>query len=90
MSSGHGRYGEPSQRHRFKRDGERVRGDDPFAANHPLDPQGAHQPLHCATGDIFALPPQDVPYLARAIELAVVLPGPIDLEAQGGIGLGTA
>ena len=51
-----------------------VRRDDPFAANYPLDPKAAHQPFHRAAGDIFALPPQDVPNLARTIELAVVLP----------------
>ena len=38
---------------------------------------------------VLTLPPQDVPNLACAIEFAVVRPGPVNLEAQGGIGLGT-
>ena len=49
-------------------------------------------------GNIFSVTPQNLPdpgsspgqVLARAIEFAVVLPSPTDLEAQGGIGLCTA
>ena len=58
-----------------------------------LDPQGAHQPLHRAAGSIFAVPPQNVPNLARtpnfarapnlarAVEFAVVRRGPVELES---------
>ena len=38
-------------------------------------------------GGVFTLPPQDMPYFARAIEFAVVFPGRVDLDAQGGVGL---
>jgi len=52
-----------------------------------LDSQGTHQPLHGASRNIFAVSPQNVPNLARAVEFAVVRPGPIDLDPQGGIRL---
>lgn len=68
----------------------RVRGDDPFAPNHTPDAQGAHQPLHRAAGNVLAIAEQDMPDLVRDIELAVVLPSRVDLDAQGGIGLCSA
>jgi hypothetical protein len=54
-----------------------------------FDAQTAHQPFHGAAGSVLPLPSQDVPDLARPIEFAVVLPRPVDLEAQGGIRIGT-
>ena len=53
----------------------RVRRDDPFAANQTLDAQDAHHPFHCASGNIFTLPAQNVSNLARTVELAVVRHG---------------
>jgi hypothetical protein len=38
-----------------------------------------------AAGDIFTLPPQNVPNLPRAIELAVGIPSCVDLDAQNSI-----
>ena len=38
-----------------------------------------------AAGDIFPFPPQNMPNLPRAIELAVGIPSRVDLDAQGGI-----
>ena len=40
-------------------------------------------------GNIRAAAPQNGPNLARVAEFSVILPGLVDLEAQGGIGLGT-
>ncbi len=85
------------------RRGVRLGCNDLFAADHPPDPQAAHQRLHLAAaarqaiarqsaergGDVFAVATQNMSDLPCAIELAVVLPDPVDLEAQGGIGLGT-
>ena len=67
--------------------GVRVRRDDLFAPKHALDAQNTHQPFNRAAGDILALAPQNVRDLPRTIEFAIVLPGRIYPDAQGGIRL---
>ncbi len=66
----------------------RISRDDPLAAHHAHDPLAAHQSFDCAAGGVFALPPQNMPYLLRTIELAVGIPGRADLDAEGGVRFG--
>jgi hypothetical protein len=55
--------------------------DDFLASDHTPDAQTAHQPFDRAACDILAFTSQDMPDLPRAVELAVALPGSIDLDA---------
>ena len=53
-----------------------------FAPNHALQAQTAHQAFHRASRDLLIVAQQDMPDLSRPIELAVLVPGGIDLDAQ--------
>ena len=60
----------------------RVRGDDLFAPKHAFEAQIAHQPLYRASCDVLIVSEQNMPDLPRPIELAVVFPCGIDLDAD--------
>jgi hypothetical protein len=53
----------------------------------PSKAQVFHQPRHCASGHIEALPAQLVPDLANAVDLVVLFPDALDLRLQGHVPL---
>ncbi len=70
--------------------GGRVRlgGPDPFAATHPFQARGTHQPPDLITADVMAGAAGGLPQLAHALDPVVVLPERPQHRAQEGVTLG--
>ena len=49
-------------------------GADPFAATHPFDAGGPHQPGHLIAADVVTGPACRFPQLVRPVDAVVVLP----------------
>jgi len=67
----------------------RVRGKDLLATNDAFDPQDTHQPLHRAAGNILTVTSQDMPSLARAVEMGWLPFSPNGIAMCQDVGLKT-